>query len=177
MLKSTHDRYGSMAVSIHWLSSILILAMLASGFVAEMAPDSAAKAAVLRFHIPVAVVVLLLTVLRLVWWWRFDRRPLPERTSPRWQQRVAQVVHAALYVVVLGMLASGLGMMILSGAAPAVLGTPGTVLPDFNDYAPRVPHGLGALLLIGLLAFHAGAALYHTVIRRDGLLRRMWYGS
>ncbi|WP_156943326.1 cytochrome b/b6 domain-containing protein [Ensifer sp. WSM1721] len=40
-----------------------------------------------------------------------------------------------------------------------------------------MPHGFGANLLIGLLAFHAGAALYHHFIRRDGLLRRMWYGS
>ncbi|MEO4001768.1 cytochrome b/b6 domain-containing protein [Mesorhizobium sp. CAU 1732] len=31
-------------------------------------------------------------------------------------------------------------------------------------------------LLVALLLAHVGAALYHHFIRRDGLLRRMWYG-
>jgi cytochrome b561 len=33
-----------------------------------------------------------------------------------------------------------------------------------------------AILLLGLLAFHIVAALYHQVIRRDNLIARMWYG-
>jgi hypothetical protein len=75
------------------------------------------------------------------------------------------------------MVASGIGMMSLSGAAPAVLGETGAVLRGFTDYPPRVPHGLGARLLVALLVFHAGAALYDHFIRSDGLLRRMWYGG
>ena len=76
MLKSRPDRYGAIAVSIHWLNAILILALLGSGFRAANSLDAAAKAEFLRFHIPVAIIVLLLTALRIVWWWRFDRKPL-----------------------------------------------------------------------------------------------------
>jgi len=177
MLKSRTDRYGAIAVSIHWLSAVLILALLGSGFRAANAVDAATKAGLLRFHIPVAVIVLLLTALRLVWWWRFDRKPAPVKASPRWQARLARFVHVAFYVFILGMVASGIGMMILSGAAPAVFGTPGAMLPDFTAYPPRGPHGLGALLLVGLLVFHAGAALFHQLVRGDHLLRRMWYGG
>jgi len=50
-------------------------------------------------------------------------------------------------------------------------------LPDLNDFAPRVPHGIGARLLVALLVLHAGAALYHQIIRKDGLLSRMWFGD
>lgn len=177
MLKSRTDRYGAIAVSIHWLSAILILALLGSGFRAANAMDAAAKAGLLRFHIPVAVAILLLTALRMVWWWRFDRKPLPVAGSPGWQERIAGWVHIGFYVVILGMVASGIGMMVLSGAAPAVFGAPGAVLPNFSDYPPRVPHGLGAFLLVVLLIFHAGGALHHQLIRRDGLIRRMWYGG
>ncbi|APO67497.1 cytochrome b561 protein [Rhizobium gallicum] len=176
MLKSRPDRYGAIAVSIHWLSAVLILALLGSGFRAANAIDAAAKAGFLLFHIPVAIVVLLLTALRIVWW-RLDRKPLPVQGSPRWQERIARWVHVAFYAVILGMVASGIGMMVLSGAAPAVFGVPGALLPNFADYPPRAPHGLGAFLIVGLLAFHAGAALYHQFIRGDGLLRRMWYGG
>jgi cytochrome b561 len=175
MLKSRPDHYGSVAVSIHWLSTILILVLLVTGFQAADALDSATKAAFLRFHIPVALSVLLLTAFRIVWWWRFDSKPIPVEGSPIWQARTATWVHVAFYVLILGMVASGIGMMIISGAAPTIFGAPGAELPDFTDYLPRAPHGLGARLLVALLVFHTGAALYHHFIRRDGLLRRMWY--
>ncbi len=177
MLKSRPERYGTVAVSIHWLSAILILALLASGFKAANAMNAATKVEFLRFHIPVAIIVLLLTAFRIVWWWRFDVKPLPVKGSVMWQDRIARWVHVAFYIVILGMIASGIGMIVLSGAAPAIFGEPGTVLPTFTDYPPRAPHGLGAFLLVGLAVFHAGAALYHQFIRRDGLLRRMWYGG
>ncbi|HCA6665397.1 MULTISPECIES: cytochrome b [Burkholderiales] len=83
-------------------------------------------------------------------------------------------VHVTLLVIVLGMVASGIGMMILSGAGPAVFGAPGAVMPDFHEVLPRRPHGLGARLMIALLAVHAGAALYHHFVRRDETLKRMW---
>ncbi|GAJ93753.1 cytochrome b/b6 domain-containing protein [Agrobacterium sp. SHOUNA12C] len=175
-MKSTLDRYGTVAISIHWISAILILALLGSGFRATNAMDAAAKAGLLRFHIPVAIVVLFLTIFRIVWW-RFDLKPLPMKGSPAWQERIARWVHLAFYIVILGMIASGIGMMILSGATPAVFGEAGAALPNFTDYPPRAPHGLGAFLLVGLLIFHAGAALYHQFVRHDGLLWRMWYGG
>ncbi len=176
MLKSTADRYGTVAISIHWLSAVLILALLGSGFRAASTIDAAAKAEILRFHVPLAIVVLLLTALRIVWWWRFDLRPAAAQGSPRWQERAARVVHVAFYIVILGMVASGIGLMILSGAGPIVFGESAATLPDFTDYPPRVPHGGGARLLVALLVLHTGAALYHQFVQRDGLLRRMWYG-
>lgn len=175
-MKSKPDRYGSVAVSTHWLTAILILALLGSGFQADNAADPAVKAAILRVHIPVAVTVLVLTVLRIFWWWRFDLKPQPVRGSPKWQERIARAVHVAFYIVILGMVATGIGMMALSGAAPIIFGGTGT-LPDFEQYALRAPHGIGAFLLVALLAFHVAAALYHQFVLRDGLLRRMWYGG
>lgn len=176
MLKSRPDRYGAVAVSIHWLSAILILALLGTGFQAGNAMEPATKVAFLRVHIPAAIIVLLLTVLRLFWWWRIDLKPQPVQGSPAWQERLARAVRVAFYIVILGMVASGIGMMALSGAAPIIFGESGIALPNFHDHLPRVPHGLGANLLLALLVAHIWAALYHHFIRRDGLLRRMWYG-
>lgn len=176
MLKSSVDRYGAIPITIHWLSAILIFAAIGTGFQAGNAIDPAIKAGFLRIHIPAAIIALLLTLFRIVWWWFFDRKPLPVKGSPLWQERLARAVHLALYVVILGMIASGIGMIALSGAGPTVFGESTTPLPNFHNYPPRVPHGLGANLLLALLAAHVGAALYHHFIRRDGLLWRMWYG-
>ena len=96
---------------------------------------------------------------------------------PRWQDRAARAVHVLFYVVILGMTASGIGMLALSGAAAVIFDGGGAALPNFHDYPPRVPHGLGARLLLALFVVHAGAALHHHFILRDGLLARMWFGK
>jgi cytochrome b561 len=175
-LKSTRDRYGGVAISIHWLSAVLILILIGSGFRAADTADPAAKAAILQLHVPVAAAVLALTILRIVWWFGSDRKPNPIGGSPHWQVRTAQAVHVLLYFVILEMVASGIGMLALSGAAPVIFGGGnGAPLPDFSQYPPRLAHGVGARLLLALLVLHAAAALYHHFVRRDGLLRRMWF--
>lgn len=176
-MKSSETHYGVVAVTIHWVTAALILALVGSGFRAGGSGESAAKAEILRFHIPVAMAVLFLTIGRIVWWWRFDRKPLPVAGSIRWQQRTAYSVHIFFYVVIFGMVASGVGMLAMSGAAPIIFGGEGGPLPDFDKYAPHIPHGIGASILIVLVALHSGAALYHHFIRRDGLIQRMWFGS
>ncbi|MEP9368597.1 cytochrome b/b6 domain-containing protein [Xanthobacter sp. VNH20] len=167
MWKSMTDRYGSIAVTIHWLSAILTAVALLSGFRAAHAIDEATKAELLRTHIPAAIIVLLLTLLRMVWWFVVDQKPQPVAGMPQWQAGSARAVHIAIYVIILGMAASGFGMLLQSGAGPAVFSETPTHLPNFHDFRPRVPHGIGARVLLAVLAVHVGAALYHHFIRRD----------
>ncbi len=173
-LRSSTQSYGSVAVAIHWLSAILILVLLASGFRADAAAGDAAKAMALRIHVPAGIAVLLLTLARIAWWLFADSKPDPV-SGPAWQERTARVVHLLFYIILLGMAASGVGMLVLSGAAPVIFAGDPAALPDFELYPPRLPHGLGARLLIALLLLHGGAALYHQFALRDGSLRRMWF--
>ena len=174
-VKSTNTHYGTVAVSIHWLSAGLIVALLALGFRASDTLDPVAKASILQIHAVLGVTILLLTLSRIVWW-RLDAKPSAIGDGPRWQELSAKAVHVLFYIVIIGMAASGIGMFALSGAAPIVFGGEGN-LPDFNLYPPRVPHGIGARAMIILLVLHAGAALYHHFIKRDAMLRRMWFGN
>lgn len=176
MLKSTPNRYGALPVTIHWLTALLILMAIITGFRAGGSVDPAVKADLLRVHIPAAIVILLLTLVRIVWWFFLDKKPLPVKGAPAWQEWLARAVHLLFYIVILGMVASGIGMIVLSGAGPAIFSGTATELPNFLQYGPRIPHGLGANLLVALLVAHVGAALYHHFIRQDGLLWRMWYG-
>ena len=176
-LKSTPEGYGAMVVAMHWLTALLIIVLIATGFRAANTVDPAAKGAILRGHVPIAVAVLALTLLRIGWWWGVDCKPEAVAGSEQWQKRAAHVVHLLFYVVIFGMIASGIGMVVLSGAAPMIFGEGGALLPDFWKYPPRVPHAIGARLLLTLLVLHAGAALYHQFVRRDHLLRRMWFST
>ena len=176
-MKSNNSSYGLVAALIHWLAAVLILLLLASGFRAGQTIDPAIKADILKFHIPLGIAILLLTLIRIIWWWFFDTKPAAIGSDPSWQELSAKAVHVAFYVVILGMVASGIGMIVLSGAGPIIFGGIDKPLANFHSYLPRVPHGLGARLMVLLLVIHAGAALYHHFIKRDVTLKRMWFGS
>lgn len=176
-MKSTSTKYGTVAVTIHWLSALLILAQLGSGFRAASSLDSAAKEAVLAVHAPLGMIILILMIIRIFWWWFADKKPAPVAGDPAWQARSAKAVHVLFYVVIIGMAASGIGMFAASGAGVILFGAAEGPLPDFSRFRPRAPHGLGARLMVALLVLHVGAALYHHFIKRDGLIWRMWYGA
>ena len=174
-MKSTPTRYGTVAVTIHWLSVVLIVMLLASGFRAASMTDPDIKTGLLSIHAPLGMAILILTLARVLWWWFADRKPDPVAGDPAWQRFVARAVHILFYVVIIGMASSGIGMMALSGAGAILFEGSGAALPNFHDFLPRVPHGIGARLMVALLILHAGAALYHQFVKRDGLLTRMWY--
>lgn len=173
---STPTAYGTVAVTVHWISAILVVAAIGSGFRAASMTDAAAKTQILAVHVPLAITVLLLTLFRLFWWWRHDSKPQP-LDGPAWEIRAARTVHVLLYVVILGMAASGIGLFVLSGAGPVVFAGAQGPLPDFAQYPPRVPHGIGAFALVALLLLHVAAALNHHFIRRDATLKRIWFGA
>lgn len=175
-VKSTEDRYGTVAIAIHWVAAALIVALLITGFRVSGAADPAAKAAFLRFHAAMGAAILVLTLARIAWWWFADRKPLPVAGQPPLLKRAATAVHMLFYIVIIGLAASGIGMMVLSGAGPVVFGGASGAMPDFWNYPPRVPHGIGVRVLIALLILHVGGALYHHFIRRDRLLARMGLG-
>jgi hypothetical protein len=97
----------------------------------------------------------------------FDRKPDPVVGSPHWQERTAQAVHLLFYIVILGMIASGVGMMVLSGAASMIFGGEAALLPDFWKYPPRLPHGISFCCAAALRARAFASA-------RPDRARRRW---
>jgi cytochrome b561 len=174
--KSSSERYGNVAIAIHWVSALAILALFVLGFTAANSDDELRKAALLRAHIPLGILVFALTVLRIVWWWFADRGPAPLAGMPSWQIRSEHFVRILLYVSVLVMGASGIGLLVLSGAGPVLFGGSAEPLPHFWNYPPMRAHFLAAVLLLGLACFHVAAAFYHHLFRRDRLLSRMGIG-
>ena len=173
-LKSTNDRYGSVAIAIHWISAAAIVLLLALGLVAAGTADAAVRVTLVRLHAVLGTVVLALPLLRLAWFAFADPRPGRPPAPPRWPPPPARGGHGLLYLAVLVMAVSGIATLALSGAIPALVA--GTALPDFSTVSPRLVHGALSRLLLVLLAAHIGAALYHQFVRRDGVLARMGVG-
>lgn len=174
-IKSTINRYGSVAICFHWISAVIVLALIVLGFRAANTGDLTLKASILRLHVPLGGLILVLTVLRLCWRMA-DRRPHDVAGTPAWQAITARAVHGLLYLTLVVMGVSGIAMIAMSGAAAVLFEGSSARLPNFWDYVPRIPHGISAFVLIALIALHIAAALYHQFIRRDRLLARMGLG-
>ena len=171
-------RYHPVLVTLHWLVALLILGALAVGFfVLDAMPNtSPEKIDVLRVHMIVGFAVLVLMLARLAVRLA-SAHPAKATTGNGLADRLAPLTHWAFYLVVLLMIGSGFGTSFLAGLPPIVFGHSGAPLPQsFDDIPPFQVHSTLALVLSALIVLHVGAALYHHLVLKDGLFRRMAYG-
>jgi cytochrome b561 len=82
-----------------------------------------------------------------------------------------------IYGIVFLMVASGWALAVQTGLPSILFGESAQPLPNtFDGFWARAVHAIAAKLLMALILIHAGAALWHQHVLRDGLLRRMSLG-
>lgn len=170
-LKSTIDRYGAIAIAFHWLTALLIVALLALGLNAANAPTDEMRRTLLLPHIALGILTFVLTIARIVWWWFFDRKPAVLPDTPPLFANLARITHLLVYAVIIALAASGIATNLTGGVLEAL--STGTPIPPLDDIGPRRAHGLLAWTFMALLVLHIAAALYHHFVRRDRTLARM----
>ncbi len=167
-------------MALHWLMALALLAQLGLGWAMQTLTDQppGPQRNAYNLHKSIGVCLGLLVLLRLVW---LARRPaLVPAPGPRWQQAAAAGTHGLLYVCMLVMPLSGL---LGSGFSPYPVRFFGLVLPRWTAPWPEAKqwcsalHEATALLFVVLLLLHVGAALWHALARRDGVLQRMLPGG
>lgn len=177
MTETTPKRYHPVHVSIHWLMALLVFVMLAAGkFVMPgISSEDPQKPMMLQFHAYMGGLIALLLAARLVL--RFAvKRPALADAGNAFFNFLAKAAHFLLYLFLIGMAVSGLGLFQLANL-PAVFSGVAPYPSDFFEYPVRMGHGLTSWLLLALIALHFGAAMYHQFVRKDNLLARMWFGK
>jgi cytochrome b561 len=171
------SRYHPLLVTLHWLLAVLIVAALGLGaLVMVKIPNSdPMKLEALRSHMIGGALILLLMLVRLFVRTRTTHPDLASAGNPL-LDRLAWISHRWLYLAVLGMAGSGIVMAIQAGLPAIVFGSGGALPADFWVFPVRSVHYLVSRLLMGLIALHVAGALYHTLILKDGLLKRMLFG-
>jgi len=175
--ESTPARYHPVHVGLHWLMALLVLMMLGVGkFVMPgVSADDPQKVFMLQFRAYTGMLLGILLVIRLIL--RFTtKRPVPADAGNTFLNFVGKATHFLLYFFLIGMALSGFGLF-QQANLPAVFSGASPYPQDFFQYLPRMGHGLTSGLLLGLIALHFGAAMYHQFIRKDNLLARMWFGK
>lgn len=171
-------RYHPLLVALHWGLALFLVASLILGmFVLKEIPNSSPqKLEALRAHMIGGMAILALMIARLAV--RLSTAK-PERatTGVRALDRLAALSHYGFYALVILMAGTGLATAYLADLFGIVLGNSGAPLPEsFLVFPTRVLHGYIAKFLVGLIALHVAAALYHQFVRKDRLLGRMAFG-
>lgn len=174
---AVNPHYGRVAIWLHWLIGVAMLAEIAFGFLLDdIAPrGTPARGGVINLHKSAGVVLVLLVAFRLAW--RLAHVPPAwPRHMPRWKQSAAISVHRALYA---SMIVSPLAGYAASNFSRHGVRFFGLLLPPWGPDLPRVYAFLNGLhvatswLLALLVTVHVAAALKHGVIDRDGIFQRI----
>ena len=160
---------------LHWLMAVCILAMLfiGVGMVSTIMPK---YLTLVSIHKPLGIAILVLALIRLAVRLRCGAPSLPA-DLPGPMKLAAYMSHYALYVLMIGMPLIGWGM--LSTAAYPVVLFRGVHLPSILPQSDRLhallwaAHFYLAFVLFALILMHAAAALFHALVRRDGVFDAM----
>ena len=170
--------YGFVAKTLHWLIFVLMFAEYVVGELMPHIRPSTPNVGLVAWHVSIGTAILFFMIVRLLW--RFAR-PVPLlSTIPAWQNRLAHVTHLGLYLIIIVMIVLGWAAASYEGWDVRLFGI--VSLPALAAKGTRWAHDSGdvhdylAYVLLGIIALHVIAALYHYYFMRDRVLQRMLPG-
>jgi cytochrome b561 len=161
---------------LHWLTLFLVATVFVLAFSIHFASSSEEAGAFIELHRSFGVTVWVVTLGRLAWR-QFSRFPDWPADMPPAMRFAAQGSEYALYALlltqpILGLLQTNAhgewANLFFLDRLPALIGRHPQLAKQFLEV-----HETVGLLLLGLIALHALAALYHHFWRRDHTLKAM----
>ena len=161
----------------HWATAILVVTLYGLYLVWERLPKGDPKHFLIVSHLSLGAVLTVLLIGRIVW----RSSPMSSaQAHDRLQGLMARVVHVSLYVMLAAQVLLGWNFRWAQGQPMSVFGLP---VPSPFDYPTEAHHAIATLhywvgtAIVALAAMHAGAALFHHLVLRDNVLRRMTVGG
>lgn len=155
-----NNGYAPIQIALHWLIAALVLFQLVFGESMVTATDAAEEGTTLgatdavlaTAHYWVGILVLVLVAMRLVVRLRMGT-PAPAEGNPL-MALAAKATHWLFYILLVAVPVTGLITVYIN--------------PEMGEI-----HQLAKPAFIVLIVLHAGAALFHHFVLKDGTLRRM----
>lgn len=173
------QRYGAVAMVLHWLMALLLIALIVVGLYMVSLPDAGfttKKIVLILYHKEYGILALALGTLRLAW--RINNvLPMLVEHIPDWQKVAARFVHLCFYGLMFALPITGWLMSSAAGIPVYLFGS--YSLPDLIARNENLFHELIEIhkglsfALIACILVHAGAALRHHFLLKDGTLKKM----
>jgi cytochrome b561 len=171
--------YGVVAIVLHWLVAVLIVAAFFIGMSMVDLPFSPRRLRFFNWHKWLGVAVLALSAARLLWRAAGHPPPAVPAAMPAWQLAAFRATHVAFYALFFAVPLLGWAYTSAVGVPVVFMGW--LQLPDFvprdkplADEVFKPLHQIASYALAAIVVVHVGAAFKHQFIARDRLLVRMW---
>lgn len=178
-MADSREKFSGVTVALHWIIAFAILGAIAYGMWIHELPRGELKTFHIRNHKTAGMIILTLALLRIGW--RLTQG-FPKSLSPvpGWEKGLAHLTHTLLLVATVAMPLSGIYFSQMNGHSVSVFGV--EVIPQFIakeavDKAAAEQaffiHGTLAWGIIALVLLHIAGVLKHSLVDKDGTLRRM----
>jgi cytochrome b561 len=178
MISNTLDKWGLVSKLFHWVMGVLVISMLGAGLWMEQLPPSDMKWTVYGVHKSTGLMLFFLVVLRLGWR-LMGQVPAYPADMPCYQKSLSSLTVLALYGLMFAMPVTGFVMSSFGGHPVPFFGLfTISALGEGTTSIGSLSHQLHTVFgwsFIALLVLHVLGAFYHHWIRRDTLLKRMWF--
>jgi cytochrome b561 len=169
------QRFSPLQRLLHWLMAACLIAMLfiGVGMVSTVTPS---YLALVTIHKTLGVAILVLVLVRLALRLRFGAPPLPA-DLPQHLKLAAHLSHYALYGLMIVMPLLGWAMLSAANYPVVLYGhifLP-AILPQSDGLHTLLwnAHHYLAFAFFALVLLHVAAALFHGLVRRDGVFETM----
>lgn len=183
---NTQTHYGTVTKTFHWLTALMILAVIPLGIIANQLPydtnaELALKAQLFSLHKTLGVLIFAVALGRILWALT-QTKPGPLHPDRKAETMAAEVVHWLLYLSLVAVPLTGwIHHAATTGFAPVLLpiGQSLPLVPKSESVAEifAALHWIWSKIMIAAILLHVAGALKHQIIDKDTTLRRMWFGK
>lgn len=171
---SRANRHGITTRIFHWLTGALLIYGLVFNAEVEVLSDPAALAREIAFAFALGGLFLI----RLIWIESVGGGTRLPPDAPHWERILSRIVHYGIYALVLAIVLSGLAIALTAPSPPSLFGVgfPFAVDPAWRGFLLNL-HGAFAGALFLLIGLHLLGAIWHWIVRNDGVWQAMLWGS
>jgi cytochrome b561 len=178
---ATGGSYAATAKALHWLTVLGLIVMFVTGFwIQDLEATDPLKETLRGVHRSTGLSLALITLFRVLYRITHEPPRLPA-DMPHWQAEIARTIQWLFYGMLLFMPAVGWGYANAAAQTvhfwwlfnlPVISGTDQNTLL-LLDWA----HEYGGQFFMILAALHLAGALYHGLVKQDGVLTAMLPGG
>ena len=179
-LSSRRQSYSATSKWLHWIMAIIVIGMIPAGIIMSKLPKGPERRMIFGYHTEFGVLILLMVI------WRFLTRlshgtPTSVATLSTFERVASTSATHLLYLLLF--LMPLIGWLAVSALGGHISFFSLFQLPALMPKDPAVSkflfllHKIGGISILVLASAHILAALYHGLVKRDGVFSRMWPGA